>query len=145
MGFDLKASLELRRPLCLLQVSKKVQNSVVAWPQHLVCFGTWGGKSGLSSKGPTKAWSGLGRGDCTPHPMRRSEPRPCVGQKLFISLFLALVMSILWLQLPRVLVCSLHIVDADISQDFLQVTLREGRKNTKYAEGIYIILLVYVN
>lgn len=45
--------------------------------------------------------------------------------KLFIRLFLPLVMSVFWPELPCVLVCSLHVVDANIMQDFLQVNLKK--------------------
>lgn len=48
-----------------------------------------------------------------------------VLKKLFISLLLSLVMSVFWPELPCVLVRSLHIVDTDIMQDFLQVNLKE--------------------
>lgn len=34
-------------------------------------------------------------------------------------------MSVFWPELPCVLVCSLHVVDANIMQDFLQVNLKE--------------------
>lgn len=38
-------------------------------------------------------------------------------------------MSVLWLELPRVLVRPFHIVDADAVQNFLQVTLRKGKEH----------------
>lgn len=55
--------------------------------------------------------------------------QPWEGQELFVSLILALVMSVFGLELPGILVCSLHIVDANITQDFLQVNLGEGKRN----------------
>lgn len=47
--------------------------------------------------------------------------------KLIISLLLALVMSVLRLEFPGVLVSPLHIVDAYVTQDFLQVDLEKDK------------------
>lgn len=47
---------------------------------------------------------------------------------LLITLFFSLVMPVFWLQLPRVFVGPLHIVDAYFSQNFFQVYLK-GNKN----------------
>lgn len=50
-------------------------------------------------------------------------------RRLFISLFLSLVMSIFRPELPGILVRSLYVVDTNITQNFLQVSL--GEKHTK--------------
>lgn len=51
-------------------------------------------------------------------------------------------MSVFWPELPCVLVCSLHVVDTDIAQDFLQVNLKEkslviDRKNSSF---VFVVL-----
>lgn len=45
-----------------------------------------------------------------------------------VTLLVVLVMSVLGLQLPGVLVSSLHVVDTDVTQDLLQVNLSAGHK-----------------
>lgn len=52
------------------------------------------------------------------------DPHPAKGSLvLFVYFFLALIMSILRLELPSVLMRPLYIVDADVTQDFLQINL----------------------
>lgn len=51
-------------------------------------------------------------------------------------------MSVLWLQLPRVLVCSLHVVYADVTQDFLQVNLRRKKQSQKWTQGQTLFMYI---
>ena len=55
--------------------------------------------------------------------------------KLFVHLLIALVMPVLWPEFPCVFVSSLHIVDAYVMQDFLQVILEE-EKTASEVEGL---------
>lgn len=82
---------------------------------------TWCTELRRELQGPTKAWSEK----ASPPKQMKVVDQP--WEKLFISLFLGLVMSVFWPELPGVLVCSLHVVSADITQDFLQINLEEEK------------------
>ena len=56
---------------------------------------------------------------------------------LFVGFLLPLVVAVLWPQLPGVLVSSLDVVDADVTQDLLQVNLEGERMNGISRPNVY--------
>lgn len=142
-GFDLKASLELRRPLCL-QVSKKVQEPLLVKIKSLldlnICC-VLGPEEGNQDRAPRAqprpdlVWGGAsvpliqrGGGAETIH---QSFPR--LGN--VDTLASAPTCSCVF---PSRCRCR-------YLARFPSSNSERGGKKTKYAEGIYIILLVYVN